>query len=272
MGQEINARHSLADDPNIVSRVKNFVPDDTAGRFIHEYMEANRSGHRHSGVDRTVGDASFADLFGLNIALESGKSSKDMGADALAELQKGPPPDSALKEGDIIFQADSGGQGLAIQLATKSPLTHCGVLFKEDGKWMVYEAVQPVKVTPLETFAINGDDGSYVVRRLKDADKALTDEALDKMRDYLKSNIGKNYDALFGWGDDRIYCSELVWKAYHEATGLDVGTPKKMGDYDMTNPEVLRQVEERWGLKLPLDELMITPAGVYESNLLETVR
>lgn len=222
-------------------------------------------------VERKGASGSIAEMFALSFEVSSEK--KADGADALKELLKGPPPDSALKEGDIIFQANDGGQGLAIQLATKSPLTHCGLLFKEDGKWMVYEAVQPVRVTPLEQFAINGDDGSYVVRRMKDADNALNEESLTKMRDYLKSQVGKNYDAQFGWGDDRIYCSELVWKAYKEATGEELSELKKMGEHDIfSNPEVRRQVEERWPGVLPLDEPMVSPQAVYESNLLLTVR
>lgn len=49
------------------------------------------------------------------------------------------------KEGDIIFQSTSGETGKAIQLATHSQYNHCGVLFLENNKWVVYEAVQPVK-------------------------------------------------------------------------------------------------------------------------------
>lgn len=192
-------------------------------------------------------------------------------SDAERELRKGPPPESALKDGDIIFHSSRSEQSEAIRLATDSPLSHCGILFKENGKWMVYEAVQPVKKTPLEQFAKRGEDGKYVVRRLKDED-GLDERALSSMKNYLKSNLGKNYDSHFGWGDDKIYCSELVWKAYFRATGDKVGAVKPMREYDFNKPEVRRKVEQRWGKKLPLDELMVTPAGIYESSLLKTVR
>ena len=61
------------------------------------------------------------------------------------------------KEGDIIFQTTSGQTGKAIQLATHSKFNHCGVLFLVNNKWIVYEAVQPVKKTSLEDFNARGN-------------------------------------------------------------------------------------------------------------------
>jgi len=54
-----------------------------------------------------------------------------------------------LKEGDIVFQDTGGQQGEAVRVATKSPYTHCGVVFENQGSLYVLEAVQPVRVTAL---------------------------------------------------------------------------------------------------------------------------
>lgn len=195
------------------------------------------------------------------------------GSEARRDLDMGPPPTSALKDGDIIFHTSQSEQSKFIQAATNNPLSHVGILFKENGKWMVYEAVQPVKKTALEQFAKRGEDGKYVVRRLQDADTALTPEAISKMKDYLKPNLGKDYDKYFGWGDDRQYCSELVWKAYKHATGKRLGEPKPMEDYEIAKSKELKEaIEKRWGKKLPLKELMIAPSNIYESKLLVPVR
>lgn len=35
--------------------------------------------------------------------------------------------------------------------------------------------------------------------------------------------VGKDYDLYFGWSDERIYCCSRYWKAYHAATGLEIG-------------------------------------------------
>ena len=150
--------------------------------------------------------------------------------------------DTNFHDGDIIFQTSHSGQSEAIQLATHSQYSHCGVLFNDNGKWFVYEAVQPVSKTPFDEWVARGDHRYYVVKRLKNADSVLTKPALDKMHAYVTKNLGKNYDIAFNWSDENFYCSELVWKAYHEATGLEVGHTKPLGDYDLSNPIVKQQL------------------------------
>ena len=54
-----------------------------------------------------------------------------------------------LKDGDLIFQTSRSSQSKAIQLATNSQYSHCGIVFKEGNSFYVFEAVQPVKRTPL---------------------------------------------------------------------------------------------------------------------------
>jgi len=55
-----------------------------------------------------------------------------------------------LKSGDIIFQTSKSSQSIAIQRATKSKYSHMGIIYKEGKNTYVYEAVQPVKLTPLK--------------------------------------------------------------------------------------------------------------------------
>src|SRR3954464_12561031 len=87
---------------------------------------------------------------------------------------------SDVKDGDIIFIQNPGGQGKAIQLATKSKYTHVGVIFFENGKPMVYHAVQPVSVNTLEEFKDMSADGKYEIKRLKDQ-SVLDKETVAKM-------------------------------------------------------------------------------------------
>ena len=49
-----------------------------------------------------------------------------------------------LKDGDILFQPSFSQQSKAVEIATNSPYSHCGILFFENGKPYVYEAIQPV--------------------------------------------------------------------------------------------------------------------------------
>ncbi|WP_217278683.1 YiiX/YebB-like N1pC/P60 family cysteine hydrolase [Hymenobacter sp. BRD67] len=64
-----------------------------------------------------------------------------------------------LHEGDLIFHTSQSAQSQAIQLATHSSYSHCGLLYKTNGEWQVFEAVQPVKLTPLARWAARGRVG-----------------------------------------------------------------------------------------------------------------
>ena len=50
----------------------------------------------------------------------------------------------ALKDGDIIFQTSLSNQSKAIQLATNSKYSHCGIIYKSGNDFYVFEAIQPV--------------------------------------------------------------------------------------------------------------------------------
>ncbi len=177
-----------------------------------------------------------------------------------------------IKSGDIIFQTSLSAQSKAIQLASKSQYSHCGLIYKEGSDFYVFEAVQPVKSTPLSKWIAHGQDGKYVIKRLKNADQILTTATLDKMKKVGDSFNGKNYDLTFEWSDDKIYCSELIWKIYYRATGIEVGKLNKLSDFDLTNEAVNKKLKERYGDKVPTKEIVISPAAIFESELLETVK
>ena len=176
-----------------------------------------------------------------------------------------------LRNGDIIFQTSLSSQSKAIQLATKSKYSHCGIIFKENGKYYVFEAIQPVKKTSLENWIARGKNGRYVVKRLKNADQVLTSKALSKMKEIGKQFSGKNYDLAFDWSDNRIYCSELIWKIYKRSTGLEVGKLQRLKDFDLSNPIVKKTVKQRYGNKIPENEIVISPVSIFNSKLLNTV-
>jgi len=87
-----------------------------------------------------------------------------------------------IKNGDLIFQTSLSGQSKAIQLATNSKYSHCGIVYTDNGQFYVFEAIQPVKTTPLDKWIARGKDGHFVIKRLKNADQVLTAETLQKMK------------------------------------------------------------------------------------------
>ncbi|MGB1041566.1 MAG: YiiX family permuted papain-like enzyme [Flavobacteriales bacterium] len=177
-----------------------------------------------------------------------------------------------FQEGDIIFQTSQSLQSKAIQLATKSKFSHVGIIIKYNGKLVVLEAVQPIKLTPINTWISQGEKSSYSLKRLIKRDSILTKTVLSKMRKKGKSWLGKKYDIAFDWSDKKLYCSELVWKLYEHGCGLKVGKLKKLKDYDLSHPIVKEAIKQRYGNNIPLESKMISPQAIYESDLLMDVK
>lgn len=170
--------------------------------------------------------------------------------------------------GDVIFQISQSSQSLAIQAATKSKYSHVGMIVLRDGKPYVFEAVQPVKYTKLQDWINRGKNKHYVVKRLK---AGMTAEAASTLVTQSKAYEGKNYDLVFGWSDDKIYCSELVWKLYKSAADIELAPLSKLGSFDLTHPAVKAKLKERYGNNIPLDEKVVPPSALFDSDLLVTV-
>jgi uncharacterized protein YycO len=179
---------------------------------------------------------------------------------------------SDYKNGDIIFQTSKSNQSKAIQLATDSKYSHMGIIYENEGQFLVYEAVQPVKFTPLKEWINRGENGHYVIKRLKNADKVLTKSTLIKMKQIGDQFNGKPYDIYFEWSDDKIYCSELVWKIYKQATDIEIGQIEQLSDFDLSNDIVKAKMKERYGENIPMDEKVISPASMFNSDKLVTVK
>jgi uncharacterized protein YycO len=172
------------------------------------------------------------------------------------------------RDGDIIFHTSRSAQSVAIQRATHSPYSHVGVIIFREGKPYVFEAISTVQYTPLSKWTARGEGGRFVVKRLK---RALTEAEKSKLRTAARAHEGKTYDLYFEWSDQRIYCSELVWKIYERALGVKLGELQKLREFDLTDAAVRAKMRERYGKKVPLDEPVISPGAQFDSPLLETV-
>ena len=186
----------------------------------------------------------------------------------LAGCSPGKP--MAVREGDIVFHTSRSSQSAAIQRATRSPYSHMGLVLYRGEKPYVFEAIATVRYTPLDAWIKRGAGGHLVVKRLKDH-AALTPAGVEKLRQAARQMEGRPYDAAFGWQDDRIYCSELVWKVYERALGIRLGELQELRELDLTAPEVRNKLRERYGNDVPLHEPVIAPGAMFASPLLETV-
>jgi hypothetical protein len=172
----------------------------------------------------------------------------------------------ALRSGDLVFETSSSSQSWAIRWATRSPWSHVGIVeVGEDGTFVV-EALGKVSRTPWKAWkrrALKG--GDLLVLRPRGVPEHARAAAVARAKGFL----GRRYDARFGWGDERIYCSELVVKAYERAAGVSLGKRERLGDLRILG--LRGAIEERWGGEVPEDLVLVTPASLAEDRRLERV-
>ena len=178
---------------------------------------------------------------------------------------------NSFQDGDIFFQTSQSAQCEAVRIATNSKFSHCGILFIIDRQKMIFEAVQPVKLTPIQDWITHGKDNKYVVSRLKNTKTILTENTLKEMKKYGRNFLNKDYDGYFNWSDEQIYCSELVWKIYKNAANIELCKLAKLKSFNLENAKVKMILQQRYGLVIPLEEDVVAPSQLVKSELLETV-
>jgi hypothetical protein len=178
---------------------------------------------------------------------------------------RGIPRDYKVREGDIVFQSLPHSPLVdTIEGATLSPYSHCGIVAGSDGRWVVIEAIGPVKETPLPRWIAQGRGEWFAAYRLDPAFSAQIPAIVSAARRYL----GRPYDIHYQFDDERIYCSELVFKAIKEASGRSVGKIQRLGDLNwQPYAEYISSIE----MGIPLEREMITPRALAEAPELTKV-
>ena len=84
-----------------------------------------------------------------------------------------------------------------------------------------------------------------------------------------KTYLGLPYDVRYEMDDQKIYCSELVYKAYRTASGESLGLLVKLGDLNWQPYQ--RTIEAIEKGPVPIDRIMITPRHLSEAKQLERI-
>ena len=113
-------------------------------------------------------------------------------------------PIKEVREGDVIFQTSQSQQSPLIQIATRSKISHCGIIVMKNGKPYVLETLKTLVVTPLDKFIARGEGGKYWLKRSNKKNIKI------KYTSYL----GKPYDLAFKFDNGKFYCSELIYDIY----------------------------------------------------------
>jgi hypothetical protein len=177
-----------------------------------------------------------------------------------------------FKDGDLIFHESTSRQSEMVRVLTRSRWTHMGVVFHDAGAPMVFEAVSPVRRTPVQQWIARGRDGEYVVKRLRDADTRLTPDVVKKMRALGKTWLGRPYDLQFRWDDQSLYCSELAHKLFREGAGVELGAIERAADMNLDDERVKRAMQKRFARGgFDPAEPVVTPDSIFNDDELVEV-
>lgn len=173
-----------------------------------------------------------------------------------------------LQTGDIIFHQSKSAQSTSIQKATLSPYSHMGLVVQRNQQFWVLEAIQPVQYTPIKKWIERGEQHHYVVKRLK---SGLSHRQKQALVTAAERYLAKPYDLYFEWDDRAIYCSEIVWKAYAYALGIELAPLQKLQQFRLADAEVQALMKKRYGQRIPLNETVISPQAIFQSKALVEV-
>lgn len=189
----------------------------------------------------------------------------------------------SLKNGDLVFQTQRSSQDIAIIYATGSLYSHMGIIkISPDGEPHVIEAVGPVREVALSRWIRQGIAGQLTIKRIANLDPDIADKMITQAGKFF----GKPYDIFFTFGDDKIYCSELVYDSL-KGTGISLGKVQKLSELNTNNFAVNELIEKRWQSyppcknipnrsldeckKVIMEQTLITPQSIADDPKLETI-
>ena len=168
-----------------------------------------------------------------------------------------------VREGDVIFQTSQSQQSPLIQIATRSKISHCGIIVMKNGKPYVLETLKTLVVTPLDKFIARGEGGKYWLKRSNK----------ENIKIKYGSYLGKPYDLAFKFDNGKFYCSELIYDIYKNQLGIELCEPKKVSDYLILGTDKLPQIEKAMKKRgITKEQYAVAPVDIFESDYLEDVK
>ncbi len=190
-----------------------------------------------------------------------------------------------LRDGDVVFRLGDtrvlwGLFPLSrfIARATGSRFSHAGVVAIEHGVPVVYDcAASGIQRKPFALWM--GDTiGAFGLKRLKPEQRRHIPGALAYCRRVFEAEVP--FDRGFGLDDERLYCTELVEKAFR-AAGLPLSEPvpirdwKNLGQFPLTTATILAAAAYSLDAPITLDQPVYLPGddrqGLWGSRWLDTV-
>jgi uncharacterized protein YycO len=199
----------------------------------------------------------------------------------LSSITLAQPAVNTIKTGDIVFQdMDCGDLCNAIEKVTQSygnnSFSHMGLCYWRTDTLYVIEAVgKGVILTPYQAFINRSADSAgkpkIKLARVKYKHAELVQGAVNIALSYL----GTPYDDYYIMGDDKMYCSELMYRAFYKANNnhdFFELEPMTFKDPD-THTYFPAWVTYYTNLDIPIPEgfMGCNPGGISRSKHLEFV-
>ena len=156
-----------------------------------------------------------------------------------------------LKEGDMIFHISKSQQSPLIQYATKSTLSHCGIIIEKKDGLYVLEASGTLRLIPLDKFINRGKGKLWWAKRVID----------DPIKIKYKNLIGRKYDLSFKKDNNLFYCSELIYYIYKTQFNIELCKYRKVSDYNLVG---LKSKLKKRGIDV--NQLVVAPVDIYNSK------
>ncbi|MEA1973534.1 MAG: YiiX/YebB-like N1pC/P60 family cysteine hydrolase, partial [Candidatus Cloacimonadota bacterium] len=136
-------------------------------------------------------------------------------------------------------------------------------------KYTVIEASSTVREIPLETWIQNGINGEYAIFRYN-----MNESDSKKVVENARKFLGIPYDVQFHPSDNKMYCSELVYKAFDRALGVKIGKEENISKFiekasKVKSQKLEKMISSRFRGKLPNHNL-VTP--VSQTDYLKRIK
>ena len=167
------------------------------------------------------------------------------------------------RNGDVVLQASRSVRSALIRKASRSKYSHVGLIEVSPEGVFVIEAIAPVSRTPWAQWRARGEGGWATVLRAK----SLEAPVLRRVVAAAKRELGKPYDARYRWDDERLYCSELVVKAFARGADLSIGRQEQVKSLELTAADLKLAAK----LGVSAEQSLVTPGSLATDEAFEVI-
>ncbi len=165
-----------------------------------------------------------------------------------------------FQDGDILMQHIPAKLCAVIADVTDSQYSHCGMVVHKNNRLYVLEAIGSVCYTPVKDWINRGSYARFTQLRPINMSQDHIRRAIAEAEKYL----GRPYDIQYELDEEKIYCSELIYKAYVKAASIEIGEKETLGSLKWKPQEqFIRYIT---GGELPLDRVMVTPQSIASNS------